>query len=82
MRKTKWYIEYFKKSTIGKLMISAFIVIVGALLGTDGLLEFERFRLYFDYLMYIGLIYPITYGIVSIFNVWILRTFKRLFNKK
>ena len=72
MNKFQFAWEYIKKSTLGKLYVSAVLVVIGAVFGTDGIGEIPSMANFFDYVMYIGLLFPIGYALVAIFYAWIL----------
>lgn len=60
-------IIYMFTSNFGRLTLAGFMILIGGLLGTDGLLEIESQQDFWNIIMYLGILVFIIYIIVGIF---------------
>lgn len=67
----KQRIQYIFTSNFGILAIASILIGVGGILGTDGLLEIESQKTFWDYTMYLGTLVLLVYAIYGIY--WAIR---------
>ncbi len=67
----KQRIQYMFTSNFGILAIASILIGVGGILGTDGLLEIESQKTFWDYAMYLGTLVLLVYAIYGIY--WAIR---------
>jgi len=67
----KQRIQYIFTSNFGILAIASILIGVGGILGTDGLLEIESQKTFWDYAMYLGTLVLLVYAIYGIY--WAIR---------
>lgn len=60
-------IIYMFSSNYGRLMLASFFILIGGLLGTDGLLEIESQQDFWNYVMYIGILVLLIYLVVGLY---------------
>ena len=58
-------IIYMFTSNYGRLTIAAFMILLGGILGTDGLLEIESQQDFWNITMYIGVLVLLIYALVG-----------------
>tara|TARA_X000000368_G_scaffold228253_1_gene180213 strand:+ start:1552 stop:1812 length:261 start_codon:yes stop_codon:yes gene_type:complete len=58
-------IIYMFTSNYGRLTIAAFMILLGGILGTDGLLEIESQQDFWNITMYIGVLVLLIYTLVG-----------------
>ena len=63
----KQRIQYIFTSNFGILAIASILIGVGGILGTDGLLEIESQKTFWDYTMYLGTLVLLVYAIYGIY---------------
>ena len=63
----KQRIQYIFTSNFGILAIASILIGVGGILGTDGLLEIESQKTFWDYTMYLGTLVLLIYAIYGIY---------------
>ena len=63
----KQRIQYIFTSNFGILAIASILIGVGGILGTDGLLEIESQKTFWDYTMYSGTLVLLVYAIYGIY---------------
>ena len=67
----KQKIKYMFTSNFGRLAIAGAFLFIGGILGTDGLLEIESQKTFWDYAMYLGTLVLLVYAIYGIY--WAIR---------
>tara|TARA_Y100000389_G_scaffold4207_1_gene4004 strand:+ start:8258 stop:8506 length:249 start_codon:yes stop_codon:yes gene_type:complete len=67
----KQRIKYMFTSNFGRLAIAGAFLFIGGILGTDGLLEIESQKTFWDCIMYIGTFTLLSYCLYGIY--WAIR---------